>query len=79
MSNMGRPVNNKYNVPRSTWANWPNSARAAFAAVHDSVRPSNLSKILPPSYPLPSRGGMITLRYALAYATAERMARRRRA
>jgi len=77
MSNMGRPVTNKYNVPRSTWAQWPNSARAAFAAVHDSVRPSTLTKLLPPSFALPTRNGLITLRYALAYATAERMARRR--
>jgi hypothetical protein len=39
--NIGRPVKNRYKVPKVTWNRWSNLARSVFNDVYTAMRPSN--------------------------------------
>jgi len=57
---MGRPVTNKYNVPKKTWDKWSNHARKVFNDMFHATRPRNQWVFLPPNAaPLPKTAWQI--------------------
>lgn len=68
--NMGRPVANKFKVPKKQWAKWSNQARSTFNKMYDAMRP-NMQWVFshPDMLPLPKEHWG-TLRWNAAWEAA---------
>lgn len=68
---MGRPVRNRYEVPKRQWGRWSNLARSVFNKVYSDMRPSTqLLYTHPDAAPMPLRHWE-TLRWNAAYIAAD--------
>lgn len=68
---MGRPVKNKYGVPKKQWDKWSNHARKVFNDMFHSLRPRNQWVYLPPSAaPLPKATWEV-LQWNVSWAAAQ--------
>lgn len=68
--NMGRPVANRYKVPKTEWAKWSNHARSIFNEMMESMRPSMQFAFLHPDCPPMSKVHWQTTRWNAAWTAA---------
>lgn len=68
---MGRPVANKYKVPKTTWRTWNTEAQKVFNYVFYSMRPALQFAFLHPQAAPMAKRHWETTRYNAAYTAAE--------
>lgn len=68
MSNMGRPVGNKYKVPKRVWSKWSNHAKGVFNITYHSLRSQNIMTA-PHALPMPAKHWN-TIRWNAAWLAA---------
>lgn len=69
--NMGRPVINKYKVPKKQWDGWSNHARKVFNTMYHNLRPSmQFAFTHPQAAPVPKKHWETT-RWNVAWEAAE--------
>jgi hypothetical protein len=68
--NMGRPVKNKYGVPKKQWEKWSNHARKVFNDMFVSLRPRNQFVYLPPDSPLLPKTSWEVLQWNVSWMAA---------
>jgi hypothetical protein len=69
-SNMGRPVVNRYSVPKKMWDRWTNLGKKTFNGVYDAMRPSMQFAFVHPEAPAVLRAYWQTTRWNAAVQAA---------
>lgn len=71
VTNMGRPVGNKYKVPKRQWMKWSNHAKQVFNSMMTSMTPANQWMFLHPRALTQCRGHWETTRWNVAWTAAD--------
>lgn len=70
-SNMGRPVTNKYRVPKKQWDSWSNEAKRVFNTMYYNLRPSMQFAFIHPNWIACRKEYWETTRWNVAWEAAQ--------
>jgi hypothetical protein len=71
MSNLGRPVVNRYKVPGKQWRKWSNAAKGMFNTLYAAMRPSRQWVFMHPKSTIMQKELWETTRWNVAWSAAD--------